>query len=243
MIFVPVSHSMDELLRIATSWGLHLDQRQIEQFARYSAELRAWNMRVNLTSITDEREIVTRHFLDSLRCALSWGDTPSRLIDIGSGAGFPGLPLKILHPELHVTLVESVGKKAAFLQHIVAVLDLRDVTVVTARAEVVGRDPQHREQYDVVTARAVAELATLVEYGLPLCRVGGRFLAPKGSAIDDEVARARIAIARLGGQVIGVEPVEIPGVELRTLVVIVKVAPTPAAYPRAVGIPAKRPIR
>ncbi|MGB9752677.1 MAG: 16S rRNA (guanine(527)-N(7))-methyltransferase RsmG [Roseiflexus castenholzii] len=234
---------MDELLRIATSWGLRLDQRQIEQFARYSAELRAWNMRVNLTSITDEREIVTRHFLDSLRCALSWGDTPSRLIDIGSGAGFPGLPLKILHPELHVTLVESVGKKAAFLQHIVAVLDLRDVTVVTARAEVVGRDPQHREQYDVVTARAVAELATLVEYGLPLCRIGGRFLAPKGSAIDDEVVRARIAIARLGGQVIGVEQVEIPGVELRTLVVIVKVAPTPAAYPRAVGIPAKRPIR
>ncbi len=234
---------MDELLRIATSWGLRLDRRQIEQFARYSAELRAWNTRVNLTSITDEREIILRHFLDSLRCALSWGDTPSRLIDVGSGAGFPGLPLKILHPELHVILVESVGKKAAFLEHVVATLALRDVTVVAARAELVGHDPQHREQYDVVTARAVAELATLAEYCLPLCRIGGRVLAPKGRDVDDEVARARIVIARLGGQVIGVEPVEIPGIEPRTLVVIAKIAPTPAAYPRAVGIPAKRPIR
>jgi 16S rRNA (guanine527-N7)-methyltransferase len=234
---------MDELLKIATSWGLHLDQRQLEQFARYSAELRAWNTRVNLTSITDEREIVIRHFLDSLRCALSWGAAPSSLIDVGSGAGFPGLPLKILRPELRVTLVESVGKKAAFLQHIVAALGLHDVTVMTARAEVAGRDPQHREQYDVVTARSVAELATLVEYCLPFCRIGGRVLAPKGRDSDSEVARAHVAIARLGGQLIGVEPVEIPGVEPRTLVVVAKIAPTPAAYPRSVGIPAKRPIR
>lgn len=228
---------------VAGSWGLHLDQRQIEQFARYSAELRAWNTRVNLTAITDEREIVIRHFLDSLRCALSWGEHPSRLIDVGSGAGFPALPLKILAPELHVTLVESVGKKAAFLRHIIATLDLRDVAVVTARAEVVGRDLHHREQYDVVTARAVAELAILAEYCLPLCAIGGRVLAPKGSDVDDEVARARVAIARLGGQLLSVEPVDIPGVEPRTLVVIAKIAPTPAAYPRAVGVPVKRPLR
>lgn len=233
---------MDMLLNTARAWGLRLDQRQIEQFARYSAELRAWNTRVNLTAITDEEGIVARHFLDSLRCALSWGDAPSSLIDIGSGAGFPGLPLKILRPELRVALVESVSKKAAFLRHMIAVLDLRDVTVLTARAETVGRDPQHREQYDVVTARAVAELATLAEYCLPLCRVHGRVLAPKGSDIADEVARARTAIERLGGRVIDVESVTIPGVEPRTLVVIAKVAPTPAAYPRAVGVPARRPI-
>ena len=233
---------MDTLLNTAGAWGLRLDQRQIEQFARYSAELRAWNARVNLTAITDEEGIVARHFLDSLRCALSWGDAPSSLIDIGSGAGFPGLPLKILRPELRVALVESVSKKAAFLRHMIAVLDLRDVMVLTARAETVGRDPQHREQYDVVTARAVAELATLAEYCLPLCRVHGRVLVPKGSDIADEVARARTAIERLGGRVIDVESVTIPGVEPRTLVVIAKVAPTPAAYPRAVGVPARRPI-
>lgn len=234
---------MNMLLDTAHAWGLRLNHQQIEQFARYSAELRAWNTRVNLTAITDEEGIVVRHFLDSLRCALSWGDAPSSLIDIGSGAGFPGLPLKILRPEMRVALVESVGKKAAFLQHMVAVLNLRDVMVLTARAETVGRDPQHREQYDVVTARAVAELATLVEYCLPLCRVYGRVLAPKGSDIADEITRAHAAIERLGGQLIGVEPVAIPGVEPRTLVVIAKVAPTPAAYPRAVGVPARRPIR
>ncbi|MGQ9550466.1 MAG: 16S rRNA (guanine(527)-N(7))-methyltransferase RsmG [Roseiflexus sp.] len=234
---------MNMLLDTAHTWGLRLDRRQIEQFARYSAELRAWNTRVNLTAITDEEGIVARHFLDSLRCALSWGDAPSSLIDVGSGAGFPGLPLKILRPELRLTLVESVGKKAAFLQHMVAVLNLRNVMVLTARAETVGRDPQHREQYDIVTARAVAELATLVEYCLPLCRVHGRVLAPKGSDIADEITRAHAAIERLGGQLIGVEPVAIPGVEPRTLVVIAKVAPTPAAYPRAVGVPARRPIR
>jgi len=233
---------MDTLVNTAHAWGLRLDQRQIEQFARYSAELRTWNTRVNLTAITDEEGIVARHFLDSLRCALSWGDAPSSLIDIGSGAGFPGLPLKILRPELRVALVESVGKKAAFLRHMIAALDLRDVTVLTARAETVGRDPQHREQYDVVTARAVAELATLAEYCLPLCRVHGHVLAPKGSDIADEIARARTAIERLGGRLISVEPVVIPGVEPRTLVVIAKVAPTPAAYPRAVGVPARRPI-
>ncbi len=231
------------ILDTAHAWGLRLDRRQIEQFTRYSAELRAWNTRVNLTAITDEEGIVARHFLDSLRCALSWGDAPSSLIDVGSGAGFPGLPLKILRPELRLTLVESVGKKAAFLQHMVAVLNLRDVMVLTDRAETVGRDPQHREQYDVVTARAVAELATLVEYCLPLCRVHGRVLAPKGSDIADEITRAHAAIERLGGQLIGVEPVAIPGIEPRTLVVIAKVAPTPAAYPRAVGVPARRPIR
>ena len=233
---------MDTLVNTAHAWGLRLDQRQIEQFARYSAELRTWNTRVNLTAITDEEGIVARHFLDSLRCALSWGDAPSSLIDIGSGAGFPGLPLKILRPELRVALVESVGKKAAFLRHMIAALDLRDVTVLTARAETVGRDPQHREQYDVVTARAVAELATLAEYCLPLCRVHGHVLAPKGSDIADEIARAHTAIERLGGRLISVEPVVIPGVEPRTLVVIAKVAPTPAAYPRAVGVPARRPI-
>ncbi|MGQ9829922.1 MAG: 16S rRNA (guanine(527)-N(7))-methyltransferase RsmG [Roseiflexus sp.] len=234
---------MNFLLNTAREWGLRLNQQQIEQFARYSAELRAWNTRVNLTAITDEEGIVVRHFLDSLRCALSWGDAPSSLIDIGSGAGFPGLPLKILRPEMRVALVESIGKKATFLRHVVDVLNLRDVTVLNARAETVGRDPHHREQYDVVTARAVAELATLVEYCLPLCRVDGRVLAPKGSDITDEIARARIAIERLGGQLIGVEPVTIPGVEPRTLVVITKVAPTPAVYPRAIGVPARRPVR
>jgi 16S rRNA (guanine527-N7)-methyltransferase len=233
---------MDLLAETTAAWGLGVTQRQIDQLAAYVAELRAWNERVNLTAITGEREIVTRHFLDSLRLALSWGDPPASLIDIGAGAGFPGVPLKILRPQMRLTLVESVGKKAAFLKHLSLTLGLEEVQVITARAEAIGRDPQHREQYDLSVARAVADLRVLAEYCLPLCRIGGRLLAPKGARIDDEVQQAQHAITLLGGRIIAVEPVALPEVEPRTLVVIEKVEPTLAVYPRAPGVPARRPL-
>jgi 16S rRNA (guanine527-N7)-methyltransferase len=232
----------EQLAATAADWGLALCSQQLGQFATYADELRRWNERVNLTAITDESGIVVRHFLDSLRCARSWGTPPRSLVDVGAGAGFPGLPLKILRPELRLTLVESVEKKAAFLRHIVAVLGLSEVAVVAARAEAIGRDPAQREQYDLVVARAVAELRVLAEYCLPLCRVGGRFLAPKGGQVADEAQAAAEAIRRLGGRLIAVEPVELPGVEPRTLVVVEKVRLTPPQYPRAAGVPAKRPL-
>jgi 16S rRNA (guanine527-N7)-methyltransferase len=234
--------AIDLLAATAAGWGLLLNRTQLDQFATYAAELRRWNKRVNLTAITDESSIVTRHFLDSLRCALSWGSAPHSLIDVGSGAGFPGLPLKILRPELRLTLVESVAKKAAFLRHIVALLGLGDVVVLAARAEAVGRDEAHRARYDVAVARAVAELRVLAEYCLPFCRLGGRFLAPKGADVERELLAAQAAISKLGGRIVAVEAVELPGVERRSLVVIEKIAPTPAQYPRAVGVPAKRPL-
>jgi 16S rRNA (guanine527-N7)-methyltransferase len=233
---------IDLLATTAAAWGLVLDQHQLDQFAAYASELRRWNERVNLTAITGEREVVTRHFLDSLRCALSWGVSPHSLVDVGAGAGFPGLPLKILRPELRLTLIESIEKKAAFLRHIAAELGLSDVMVVVARAEAAGRDTAHRGRYDVATARAVAELRVLAEYCLPLCRVGGRFLAHKGSQIDREVADAQAAIAQLGGRIASLEVVDLPEIERRTLVVVEKIAPTPEQYPRAVGVPAKRPL-
>jgi 16S rRNA (guanine527-N7)-methyltransferase len=233
---------MELLTATTAAWGLELTERQIDQFAAYAAELRAWNERVNLTAITDEREIITRHFLDSLRLALSWGDPPASLIDIGAGAGFPGVPLKILRPQMRLTLVESVGKKAAFLKHLSLTLGLEQVEVVAARAEDIGHAPQHRERYDLSVARAVADLRVLAEYLLPLCRVGGRVLAPKGARIDDEVQQAQHAVTVLGGRIIAVEPVALPEVEARTLVVIEKVTPTPSVYPRAVGVPARRPL-
>ena len=233
---------MQQLATIAASWGLRLDQRQLEQFATYAAELHRWNQRVNLTAIGDERGVVARHFLDSLRCALSWGAAPRSLVDVGAGAGFPGLPLKILRPELRLALIESVEKKAAFLRHIVAELGLTDVEVIVGRAETVGRNARHREQYDVAVARAVAELRVLAEYCLPLCRVGGCFLAPKGAQSDAEVGGAQQAIGLLGGQLSAVEDVDLPGVERRVLVVVEKVTHTPPQYPRAVGVPSKRPL-
>lgn len=234
---------MDELHTIAAAWGLPLTDAQLAQFARYRVELQRWNERVNLTAITDERGIVVRHFLDSLYIARSWGQEPDTLIDIGAGAGFPGIPLKILRPRLRLTLVESVAKKAEFLRQLIVTLDLHNVTVIVARAEQIGRDPAHREQYAMVTARAVAELAILAEYCLPLCRVGGRVLAPKGADCAAEIEQARAAIERLGGTIAGIEPVHLPDTEPRTLVIIDKIAATPAPYPRAVGIPAKRPLR
>lgn len=234
---------MDALHTTAATWGLTLTDAQLAQFARYSVELQRWNERVNLTAITDERTIVVRHFLDSLAIARSWGQEPDTLIDIGAGAGFPGVPLKILRPHLRLTLVESVAKKAEFLRQLSATLGLTDVTIIVARAEQIGRDPAHREQYAIVTARAVADLAVLAEYCLPLCRVGGRMLAPKGADCADEITQARAAIDRLGGTIAGTETIHLPDTEPRTLVIIDKIAATPAAYPRAVGIPAKRPLR
>jgi 16S rRNA (guanine527-N7)-methyltransferase len=233
---------MDLLATTTAAWGCPLSTAQLDQFGAYAAELRRWNERINLTAIADEPGIVTRHFLDSLRCAQSWGSPPQSLVDIGSGAGFPGLPLKILRPKLQLTLVESIAKKAAFLRHMADTLGLSNVEIVVARAEAAGRDPAQRERYHVAVARAVAELRVLAEYCLPLCRMGGRFLAPKGARMEDELQAALPAIVQLGGRLVAIEPVELPEVEPRTLVIIEKIAPTPPQYPRAPGVPAKRPL-
>jgi 16S rRNA (guanine527-N7)-methyltransferase len=230
------------LADIATAWGLPLDPNQLRQFARYADELLAWNAHTNLTAITDRQAIYVRHFLDSLALARFWGPPPATLVDIGTGAGFPGVPLKILHPPLAVTLIESVGKKTAFLKHLIAILGLEQVRVVTGRAETVGHDPGERERYDLATARAVADLRVLAEYALPLLRVGGLLLAPKGAGAEREIEGARRAVALLGGTIEQVVPIELPGVEPRSLVVARKVAPTDPRYPRAVGIPARRPL-
>ena len=233
---------MDLLAATAAAWGMPLSAAQLDQFSTYAAELRRWNERINLTAVTDEAGIITRHFLDSLRCAQSWGQAPQSLVDIGTGAGFPGLPLKLLHPDLQLTLVESIAKKAAFLHHIVDMLGLTNVEIIIARAEAAGRDHAQRQRYDVAVARAVADLRVLAEYCLPLCRIGAHFLAPKGAQITDELQAALPAITQLGGRLLAIEPVDLPTLEPRTLVVIEKIAATPPQYPRAPGIPAKRPL-
>ncbi len=165
-----------------------------------------------------------------------------RLIDIGAGAGFPGLPLKIALPELHLTLLETTGKKVAFLRHIIAQLQLRDALAIQARAEDLGRDPAYREEYAVAVARAVANLATLLEYALPFVRQGGVFIAQKGVDVDDEIRQAQRALDVLGGRVRASVPVQLPGLEPRHLIVVEKIAATPAAYPRRAGVPARKPL-
>lgn len=234
--------AVDLLTTTAAGWGLALSSVQLEQFAHYAALLAEWNAHTNLTAIDAPDEIYRRHFLDSLSLARVWGDAPNRLIDIGTGAGFPGMPLKILRPELELTLVDSVGKKTAFLRHLVRELGFSGVQVRTARIEEVGRDRAERERYDVVTARAVAELRVLVEYALPLARVGGRLLAPKGAAADTELADAAQAVALLGGAPAERVLIDVPGQHAAVVIVITKVAPTDPRYPRGVGIPRRRPL-
>ncbi len=224
--------------------GLRLTPRQLAAFERYEAELMDWNSRHNLTAIREPVGIRSKHFLDSLTCVLAWRDNPpSSLIDVGTGAGFPGIALKILQPSLALTLVESVGKKVEFCRHVVQTLGLEKVEVLQARAEEVGQIAQHRERYDWAVARAVANLPILVEYLLPLVRVGGGVLAQKGDSGPVEAQASERAIKLLGGQLRQLVKVDLPGVaEDRYLVIIDKIAATPANYPRRVGIPTKKPL-
>jgi 16S rRNA (guanine527-N7)-methyltransferase len=236
---------MEQLARYAqNSFGIHLTSSQITALTFYEQELLEWNKKFNLTAIRDTEGIRTKHFLDSMSCALAWKDRPPRsLIDVGTGAGFPGLVLKILYPGMALTLMESVGKKASFCQHMVEKLSLEEVTVLTARAEEAGQNPAHREKYDWAVARAVANMPVLAELLLPLVRVGGAMLAQKGEGAPAETQSAEKALKLLGGSLRQLIPVALPGVvEERTLVVVDKVAATPPGYPRRAGIPAKKPL-
>lgn len=211
---------------------------------QYESELLDWNTRFNLTAIDDPEKVRIKHFLDSLTCLLAMRDTEiDRVIDVGTGAGFPGLPLKIACPSIQLTLVESVGKKADFCRHVVKKLNLEGVEVLQERAEVIGQISRHREQYNWAIARAVAVLPVLAEYLLPLVRIGGGIIAMKGESAPAEAHNADQAIRLLGGHLRKLLPVTLPGVaDERYLVVIDKVAATPQAYPRRVGLPAKKPL-
>lgn len=225
-------------------FNIHLTARQIMALTTYEKELLEWNQKFNLTAIRDSESIRTKHFLDSFSCTLAWkASPPNQLIDIGTGAGFPGIPLKILYPTLNLTLVESVGKKAMFCQHIVRVLGLDHVDVIQARAEDLGQNPQHREKYEWAVARAVANLNVLSEYLIPLVKLGGAVLAQKGESGPAEAQSAEKAMELLGGKLKQLIPVHLPGVaDDRYLVVMEKVAATPPRYPRKPGIPMKMPL-
>ncbi|MBX3049681.1 MAG: 16S rRNA (guanine(527)-N(7))-methyltransferase RsmG [Anaerolineales bacterium] len=236
---------MPDFAKTIHDWlGVSVTDEQLAAFDQYAAELAAWNQRFNLTTITELEQVRTRHFLDSLSCWLALGAAPGRLADVGTGAGLPGLPLKILQPGLPLTLIEATAKKAGFLEHMVQVLRLKDVQVLAARAEEAGQLPAERAAYDWAVARALAPLPVLAEYLLPLVRVGGRMLAQKGREAAAELSAAQEAIRLLGGGPAQLLPAEVPGLdEERWLIVVEKVAETPAKYPRRPGMPSKRPLR
>jgi 16S rRNA (guanine527-N7)-methyltransferase len=238
----------ETLIAGAHEMSIPLTDHHLAAFETCYQEMVTWNQRFNLTAITDWENVLVRHFLDSLSClkALPPGRLAAgaQVIDVGSGAGYPGIPLKIIHPEMRLTLLDSTAKKVNFLRHLVETLGLKHVCAIHARSEQLGQDPAHRERYDWALARAVAKMPTLVEYLLPLVHVGGAVLAQKGSDAPSEVHAAEGAIETLGGRVRQLVPVELRGLaETRYLVVIDKVAATPDKYPRRPGIPDKRPLQ
>lgn len=225
----------------ADLFGVTLTAEQVTAFEVYARELVAWNTHMNLTAITAPEEVRVRHFLDSLSIVPFKPD--ARIIDVGTGAGFPGLPLAIAYPDAQVMLMDSTGKKVTFLDHVVTTLGLKNVRTLHARAEEAGHLPDQRSQYDLVVARAVARLPALVEYLLPFARVGGLCVAMKGDTAHQEADDAQNALRLFGGRVQRIDTVQLPGVEqTHYLVMVEKTDATPAAYPRKPGIPTRKPL-
>ena len=239
---------MERLITGVEKLGLSLNREQIRQFEVYCREMLDWNQRVNLTAITDYEEVQTRHFLDSLTIYSVLDKSQScenlNILDVGTGAGFPGIPLKITIPDIKLTLIEATGKKTEFLNYVVSILGLENVKITTGRAEELAHRAEYRAGFNVVVSRAVASLATLAELTLPFCPTGGTVIAPKKGDVRKEVEEALRAIDTLGGSLHEVRLVELDELtDDRYLVIIDKVSPTPDKYPRRPGIPEKRPIK
>lgn len=243
---IDTTAAMPLLQRWAGQFGAPLTDHQLDAFRLYRDELLAWNSsRANLTAVTNPDAVESRLFLESLWCAAASPPTDgARLIDIGSGGGFPGLPLAIAFPEMNVTLLEATRKKVDFLEHIIELLGLPNCRAIHGRAEDFAHDPEHREAYAAATARALAPLPALVELCLPFVKVGGVLIAPKGADAEQEIYDASNALSTLGGKV---EEIILPQPDSpipadHRLVVIRKVAPTPETYPRRAGVPTRRPL-
>ncbi|MCD6599230.1 MAG: 16S rRNA (guanine(527)-N(7))-methyltransferase RsmG [Dehalococcoidia bacterium] len=240
---------MKKLIEGACQLGIELSTRQVKQFELYYQKLVEWNKQVNLTAIIDYQEAQVKHFLDSIsvisvltREEINKADFS--IIDVGTGAGFPGLPLKILLGEPRIVLVDSTAKKVAFLQYITQELELGGVEIVRGRAEEIAHLPLYRQQFDLVVSRAVAKLSALVELALPFCRLGGKFVAQKKGDVGQEMRKATGAIETMGGKLNQAKRIELKGLDdERYLVVVDKIYFTPGKYPRRSGIPMRRPIQ
>jgi len=238
---------LELLLDGADRLGLTLTPEQVRQFKLYYEDLVDWNKRVNLTAITSYEEVQLKHFLDSLTIVPVlgsgvWAKRNPLFIDVGTGGGIPGIPLKIVLPEARVVLLDSVAKKTAFVQHMVNRLGLEQVQVLTARAEDIAHQPGYREMFDLVVCRAVSKLATIAELTLPLCKKGGIVVAPKKGEVERELSQATKAIDILGGKLREIRKVDLKDLDQHLLVILNKVLPTPSKYPRRAGMPAKHPL-
>lgn len=235
------------LLNELNQFSIELEENQLNQFYKYFEILVEWNKVMNLTAITEENEVVTKHFVDSLSLIRAVGDLGQkeyRVIDVGTGAGFPGIPLKIAFPQLKITLMDSLNKRVNFLNEVIQQLSLNDIQAIHGRAEELGRDKEHREAYDYCVSRAVANLSTLSEYCMPFVKPGGFFVSYKSGKIEEELTAAKHAIFLLGGKVADVDTFVLEGAEAeRSLVKIAKVSEISRKYPRKAGMPGKEPLK
>lgn len=237
--------SFAEILKnAAEEYGISLSETQLQQFDCYQELLVEWNQKMNLTALTEPKDVAIKHMIDSVSVYdEKWFSEGMSVIDVGTGAGFPGLPLKILCPSLKVTLLDSLNKRVKFLETVVSELGLSDIVCVHARAEEAARQKQYREKFDAVVSRAVARLPILAEYDLPFVRVGGFFAAMKGAKYEEEAEEAKKAVKLLGGGEPVLREIKLPGLEdKRGIIYIRKEKKTPSVYPRKAGTPEKNPI-
>ena len=234
---------MDKLKNSLSKWNIELSDKQINQFNEYYNLLITWNEKMNLTSITEKDEVIYKHFVDSIVLAKYFDLSNSRLLDLGTGAGFPGIPLKIICPECKIVLLDSLNKRVNFLNEVTKTLELKDILAVHGRAEDLARDSKYREGFNIVTSRAVANLSTLSEYCLPFVKVNGFFVPYKSGNVDEELDNAKNAIKLLGGKGDRVEKFCPPDTDFdRSLIFINKIKKSDKKYPRKAGTPSKEPL-
>lgn len=222
---------------------IDIKENQIEKFYIYMNLLLEWNQKINLTAITDCDEIIIKHFIDSLTIC-KYLKKDSSVVDVGTGAGFPGIPLKIIREDLNIILVDSLNKRIRFLEEVIEKLKLENIKAIHSRAEEFGRNIKYREKFDYATSRAVANLSTLSEYLIPLVKIKGKVISMKGSTIDEELEESKKAINVLGGKVLEIDEFNLPSSDIkRNVVIIEKIKNTPNKYPRKAGTPAKEPIK
>ncbi len=231
------------LLNALNEFGIQINKNQIQQFMLYKKLLLEWNEKINLTAITDEREIILKHFVDSLSIGAVYNlKSNINVIDVGTGAGFPGVPLKILYPNINMTLLDSLNKRILFLNELINQLELKNIDCIHSRAEDGGR--LYREKYDLCLSRAVANLAVLSEYCIPFVKVGGTFISLKGANVEEELSNSKMAIEKLGAKIEEIKLIDIPFSDIKhSIIIISKIRQTPIKYPRKAGVISKNPLQ
>ena len=233
----------EEMKKYEEKINIKFSVKQLDNFYKYMELLLEWNEKINLTAITDSQEIILKHFIDSITILKEINDN-EKIVDVGTGAGFPGIPLSIMNETLDITLVDSLNKRLLFLEQVIKELDLKNVKTIHARAEEFGQNSKYRESFDVAVSRAVANMSTLSEYLIPLVKLDGRCIYMKGSNIDEEINESKKAIDILGGIIYNIYKFDLPNSDInRTLIVINKKNRTPKGYPRKPGTPAKLPLK